>query len=164
MNGTTIPRVESHVHLGITITLDLRWNNHVATGRTCTELDSYPCLSPWAYHRLPPQVFRKFFSAFIQPRMEYMYCNAVWCGASAGSLKLHAGESAAESCQSHHGSLTTWATGIGGHPKCNLPTLAWRRRVHCLCLPHKLYNGQGPPSLTGLLPATGQARTETVLR
>ena len=31
MNGTAIPRVQRHVHLGITITSDLRWNDHVAT-------------------------------------------------------------------------------------------------------------------------------------
>ena len=48
--------------------------------------------------------------------------------------------------------------------ECNLPTLAWRRRVHCLCLLYILYKGQGPPSLSELLPATVQARTEIVLR
>ena len=48
--------------------------------------------------------------------------------------------------------------------ECNLPTLTWRRRVHCLCLLYILYKGQGPPSLSELLPATVQARTEIVLR
>ena len=48
--------------------------------------------------------------------------------------------------------------------ECNLPTLAWRRRVHCLCLLYILHKGQGPPSLSELLPATVQARTEIVLR
>ena len=59
---------------------------------------------------------------------------------------------------------------------CYLPTLAWRRRVKSLSLslslslsfcPSLLYtlsNGQGPPSPTGLLPATVRARTNTVLQ
>ena len=46
----------------------------------------------------------------------------------------------------------------------DLPTLAWGSRVHCLCLLYILYKGQGPPSLSELLPATVQARTEIVLR
>ena len=31
MKGTVIPKVQSHVHLGITITSDLCWNDYVAT-------------------------------------------------------------------------------------------------------------------------------------
>ena len=31
MNGTTIPRVKSHVHFGMTITSVSRWNDHFAT-------------------------------------------------------------------------------------------------------------------------------------
>ena len=48
--------------------------------------------------------------------------------------------------------------------ECHLPTLAWRRRAHCLCLLYILYKGQGPPSLSELLPSTVQAGTEIVLR
>ena len=58
----------------------------------------------------------------------------------------------------------TWATGPEVISECNLPMLAWRRRVHCLCLLYNLYSGQGPPSPSELLPATVQARTEIVLR
>ena len=48
--------------------------------------------------------------------------------------------------------------------ECNLPMLAWRMIVHCLCLLYILYKGQGPPSLSELLSATVQARKEIVLR
>ena len=54
--------------------------------------------------------------------------------------------------------------GPGVLSECNLPTLAWRRRVHCLCLLYILYKRQGPLSLSELLPAAVQARTEIVLR
>ena len=103
---------------------------------------------------------KPFYVAFIRPRMEY--CNAVWCGASAGSLKslekaqLKVARAIVHSQRGQPGPEVL--------SECNLPTLAWRRRVHCLCLLYILYKGQGPPSLSELLPATVQARTEIVLR
>ena len=161
MNGTTIPRVKSHVHLGITTTSDLRWSDHVAAvlKKVAPALNLTLTL---AYHnQLPPEVIRKSNVAFIRPRMEY--CNAVWCSASAGSLKL------LEKVQLK----VAWAIAHaqGGQPgsevlsKCNLPTLAWRKTVHCLCVLYKLYNGHAPWTVANrAFPATVQARTETVLR
>ena len=67
-------------------------------------------------------------------------------------------------CRSHFCLSQRGQPGPEVLSECNLPTLAWRRRVHCLCLLYILYKGQGPPSLSELLPATVQARTEIVLR
>ena len=85
MSGTAIPRVQRHVHLGITITSDLRWNVHVATVLKKVAPALHLSLTLAYRRQLPPAVIRKFYVAFIRPRMEY--CNAVWCGASARSLK-----------------------------------------------------------------------------
>ena len=91
------------------------------------------------------------------------YCNAVWCGVSAGSLKsLEKAQLKVARAIVH---LQRGQPGPEVLSECNLPTLAWRRRrVHCLCLLYILFKGQGPPSLSELLPATVQARTEIALR
>ena len=85
MNDTAILRVQRHVHLGITITSDLRWNDHVATVLKKVAPALHLSLTLAYRHKLPPAVIRKFYVAFIRPRLEY--CNAVWCGTSARSLK-----------------------------------------------------------------------------
>ena len=152
--------MQRHVHLGITITSDLRWNDHVATVLKKVAPALHLSLTLAYRHQLPPAVIRKFYVAFIRPRMEY--CNAVWCGASARSLKslekaqLKVARAIVHSQRGQPGPEVL--------SECNLPTPAWRRRVHCLCLLYILYKGQGPPSLSELLPATVQARTEIVLR
>ena len=68
------------------ITSDLRWNDHVATVLKKVAPALNLTLTLACRHQLPPKVIRKFFVAFVRPRMEY--CIAVWCGTSAGSLKL----------------------------------------------------------------------------
>ena len=80
-NGTAIPRVQRHVHLGMTITSDLRWNDHVATVLKKVAPALHLSLTLAYRHQLPPAVIRKFYDVLIRPGMEY--CNAVWCGASA---------------------------------------------------------------------------------
>ena len=154
MNGTAIPRVQRHVHLGITITSDLCGNDHVATVLKKVAPALHLSFTLACRHQLPPAVIRKFYVAFIRPRMEY--CNAVWCGASAKSLR------SLENAQLKVARVIvhTQRGQLGPEvlSECNLPTLAWRRRVHCLCLLYILYKGQGSPSLSELLPATVQAQ------
>ena len=133
MNGTAIPRVQRHVHLGITITSDLRWNDHVATVLKKVAPALHLSLTLAYRHQLPPA---EIYVAFIRQRMEY--CNAVWCGASAGSLKslekaqLKVARAIVHSQREQPGPEVL--------SECNLSKLAWRRRVHCLCLLY--YPGQ----------------------
>ena len=46
----------------------------------------------------------------------------------------------------------------------NLPTLSWRRRIHCLVLLFKLYRGLGPPQLLSRLPKPASVRSAYSLR
>ena len=48
--------------------------------------------------------------------------------------------------------------------KANLPTLAWRRREHCLIVLWKLINNRGPPQLSAALPLSASSRLAQVLR
>ena len=160
MNGTAIPRVQRHAHLGITITSDLRWIDHVATVLKKVAPALHLSLTLAYRQQLPPAVIWKFYVAFIRPRMEY--CNAVWYGASARSLK-----SLEKARLKVTRAIVHWQRGQPGPEllsECNLPTLVWRRKAHCPCLLYIPYKGQGAPSLSELLRATVQARTEIVLR
>ena len=56
MNGTTIPRVQSHVHLGITIISDLRWNDKVATVLKKVAPALNLTLTLTYHNQLPPEV------------------------------------------------------------------------------------------------------------
>ena len=64
---------------------DFRWNDHVATVLKKVAPALHLSLTLAYRHQLPPAAIQKMYVAFIRPRMEY--CNAVWCGATAGSLK-----------------------------------------------------------------------------
>ena len=60
MNSTALPRVQRHVHLGITIKPDLRWNDHVATVLKKVAPALHLSLTLAYRHQLPPAVIRKF--------------------------------------------------------------------------------------------------------
>ena len=160
MNVTTIPRVQSHVHLGVTVSSNLRWDQHVTA--ILEKVACYVNLSrTLAYrHQLPSGVVRKLYLSFIRPRFEY--CSAVWCGASAGSLKRleKVQLKVAKAIVRPHSVLSDSAILAAS----NLPTLSWRRREHCLCLMYQLFHGKGPPSLAELIPPAVQVRTAMALR
>ena len=111
------------------------------------------------YKRLPSLAIRRFYIAFVRPRLEY--CNAAWCGLTRiQAVRL-------EKVQ------VRVARAIVRCPRCSrshalqdagLPTLSWRRREHCLGLLWKLVNGIGPPALLNVLPATAASRSSSVLR
>ena len=97
---------------------------------------------------LPAAIIKRFYVSFIRSKLEY--CSAAWCGASQWSLRrlervqLQLAR-AISRVFSDSPSSTLSAAGR--------PTLAWRRREHCLLLLWKLRNGRSPPQLEALLPA-----------
>ena len=98
-------------------------------------------------HRLPSSAIRKFYLAFIRPRLEY--CSAVWSGASTNICRQ------LERIQLQVARALTYGQHLRGAQlleKTNLPTLAWRRRVHRLVLLWKLFNCLGPPQRMCRLP------------
>ena len=110
-------------------------------------------------HRLPSLAIRRFYIAFVRPRLEY--CNAAWCGLTRiQALRL-------EKVQVRVARATVRCLG-GSRSQvlqdAGLPTLSWRRREHCLCLLWKLVNGIGPPALLNVLPATSASCSSPVLR
>ncbi len=155
-----VPNMKYHVHLGVTLSSNLCWDEHIKRmiGKVagCVHL----CRTLAFRHRLPPAVIRHFYTAFIRPRLEY--CSAVWCGASPATLKLlekvQVKVAKAIVQGKGHKTVTDLLT------EARLPTLAWRRREHCLGLLWQLYRKQGPPKLQLILPAAVAARASQSLR
>ena len=80
---------------------------------------------------------RRFFVAFIRPRL--VYCGAVWCGASPALLKdLEEVQLRVSRATVRNPTLQDASTLQQAH----LPT-SWRRREHCLGLLWQLYTGKG---------------------
>ena len=57
---------------------DLRWNSHIDHLLSVTAGPVYLCQKLAYQHRLPSLAIRRFYIAFVRPRLEY--CNAAWCG------------------------------------------------------------------------------------
>ena len=76
-------------------------------------------------HRLPSLAIRRFYIAFVRPRLEY--CNAAWCGLTRiQALRLDKVQvrvaRAVARCPGGSRSQVLQEAG--------LPTLSWRRREH----------------------------------
>ena len=148
-------------HLGIVIGSDLRWKDHLTSALSSVAPHVTLCLRLAYRHRLPAAVIRKFYVTFIRPRLEY--CSAVWCGASSTLLKR------LEKLQLRVARAMVNQASGGSHrssllQQVDLPTLAWRRREHCLLLLWKLLHGQGPPQLASSLPLPASSRSARTLR
>ena len=94
VDGVVIPRRTETRHLGVVLSVDLRWNSHIDHLLSVTAGPVYLCQKLAYQHRLPPLAIRRFYIAFVRPRLEY--CNAAWCGLT----RIQALQSSSESHQS----------------------------------------------------------------
>ena len=159
VDGVVIPRRTETRHLGVVLSVDLRWNSHIDHLLSVTAGPVYLCQKLAYQHRLPSLAIRRFYVAFVRPRFEY--CNAAWCGLThIQALRLEKVQVrvARAIVRCPGGSRSQVLQDAG------LPTLSWRRREHCLVLLWKLVNGIGPPALLNVLPATAASRSSSVLR
>ena len=62
--------------LGVRLTSDLRWNSHVSHLILQSAGPIHLCQKLGYQHSLSSYVIRRFFIAFVRPKLEY--CNAVW--------------------------------------------------------------------------------------
>ena len=78
VDGVVIPRRTETRHLGVVLSVDLRWNSHIDHLLDVTGGPVYLCQKLAYQHRLPSLAIRRFYIAFVRPRLEYS--NAAWCG------------------------------------------------------------------------------------
>ena len=152
-----IPRVKSTKHLGVMPSASLNWHDHIQALIGSVSSSAALCKLLAYRHKLPSIVMRKLYIAFVRSKLEY--CSAVWCGASISLLrKLERVQiEVARAISGIREPSTTLSV-------LNLPTLSWRRRIHCLTLLWRLVNNDGPPGLLSYLTTLVPERGGRVLR
>ena len=157
LDGQALPRVREKRHLGIMLTSDLRWSAHIDYLLKKVASSVALCKMLAYRHRLPPAVVKRLYICLVRSKLEY--CSAVWCGASQRLLRR------LERVQVQLArAISRIQPPTAALSACGLPTLAWRRREHCLVLLWKLTHAQGPPQLETFLPAAAGSRSSCSLR
>jgi hypothetical protein len=157
LNETPIKRVPHHKHLGLTLSNDLTWNNHIEsiTDKANRKLG---LLRPLKY-KLNRLSLEQIYKGFIRPVLEYG--DIVW---HSPSLMLNALERV---------QLNAARIVIGATARCSTEGLytetAWeslssRREFHRLTLLYKVTNNIAPQYLIDLLPNQVNDRTNYNLR
>lgn len=161
LTGSPLPRVDSIIHLGVLLERNLRWSAHIERLLRALAGPVALCKRLAFTHHLPPVVLRRFYLAYIRPRMEY--CSAVWGGASHALLfklehvQLKMARLLVAPAQRH-------LSGRDLLEAANLATLEWRRREHRLTILWKLVKNLGPPQLSRSLPLSASSRSDCSLR
>ena len=67
--GSPLKQVDSVKHLGVLLTSDLSWNEHIT--RICNKTRKLIGLLYRRFHHCSPEVLLKLYKAFIRPHLEY---------------------------------------------------------------------------------------------
>ena len=131
MNGTQIPQVTSHKHLGVNFNNTLSWQQHV--DKVYTSCARRIGMIRRLRRKLHPVVLKRIYLGAVLPKLEYA-C-PVWCGGPTQKLiKMHA-----NFCRRNHSGTA-------------LPSLQTRFDYHTLVMFYKIHTKQAPSYLTSLLP------------
>ena len=146
LNGTQIEEVSSHKHLGVTISNNLKWNNHIldVVVKASQKVD---VLSRLMY-KLDRHTLNILYTTFIRPTLEYgdiLLCNLT------ENQKY-----SIEIVQKRAGRIISGATR-GQSRNVIYEELGWesmetRRERHCILYFHKILHGQTPAFLSDLVP------------
>ena len=129
MNGTQIPQVTSHKHLGVNFNNTLSWQQHV--DKVYTSCARRIGMIRRLRRKLHPVVLKRIYLGAVLPKLEYA-C-PVWCGGPTQKLiKMHA-----NFCRRNGTAL---------------PSLQTRFNYHTLVMFYKIHTKQAPSYLTSLLP------------
>lgn len=156
--GEFIENVSSHKHLGVTLSSDLKWSNHI--DNLCNSASKKMSALKKLKLSLDRKSLETIYFSFIRPSLEY--ADILWAGASDTDLsKLDKLQSEAIRC----------ITGATANSSLQLlreetmwQSLSERRDYHCLQFMFKLTKGEGPRYLSTLLPQAVGEKTHYSLR
>jgi hypothetical protein len=147
-DGQTLTQVNTHKHLGITLSSNLSWSDHIseAVKHAHNRLNMLSFLK----YRLGRNTLLTMYQAFIRPILEYG--NIVWCNLSNAESDL------IESVQRRAGRIISGAiirtpTNVV-YNELGWETLAERRKRNSLLCFHKIVHGTAPKYLQDILPPT----------
>ncbi len=138
---------KSHKHLGITLSCDLSWREHITNiaDRANKRVNILAKLK----HTLDRKTLVILYTSFIRPMLEY--ADIVWCNMSKNESDL------LESVQRRAGRIISGAI-LRTPTSVIYEELAWspletRRNIHKLILFYKMVNRQAPAYLVELVPS-----------
>ena len=158
MNGTRVNEVQSHKHLGVTISNNLTWNDHIEE-MVITAGKSLDILNALKY-KLDRVTLERLYFAFVRSKLEY--ASIVWDNCSKYLSDL------VESVQYRAGKIVSGAIQQTSH-ELLYKELGWerledRRKKQRLKVFYKTINGETPVYLQNVLNAQHRGNNQYVLR
>ena len=157
LDETHVKQVTRHKHLGLTISKDLSWNQHITevTDKATRRLGIMRSLK----HKVDRLSLERIYLGFIRPILEYG--DVVW---DSPLEILHP----LEAIQRNAARIVTGATARcsteGLYKETAWETLASRRESHRTTLMYKIVHGKAPIYLANLVPGLVRNRTAYPLR
>ena len=157
-NMQRVTRVNTHMHLGILLSNNLKWTAHIdeLVNKTKKRLSMMRGLM----YKVDRESLETIYTSFIRPCLEYG--NVLFTNANEYDLaKLDTVQ------------LEALRITVGATARCNLenlynectwPSLSDRRSRHCLITMYKIVNGHAPQYLQELLPDTNEDNFRYQLR
>ena len=146
LDGTRIEHVTSHKHLGITISNNLKWDDHVSS--IVTKAGQRVDVLSRLMYKIDRHSLNILYTTFIRPTLEYgdvLLCNLT------ENQKYQI-----EMVQKRAGRIVSGATrGVTRntiYSELGWESLEKRRERHCILYFHKILHGQTPAFLSDLLP------------
>ncbi len=158
MDNTTLKNVKSHKHLGLILTEDLSWKEHIETIATSAGqcLDVLNALK----YKLDRSSLEKLYFSFARSKLEY--ANIVWDNCSKACSNL------LESVQIRAAKIITGGINNTSHAliyqETGWDTLEQRRTKQRLISMYKITHGQAPQYLQDVVPAANPAVANYDLR
>lgn len=159
-DGIAVPTSDSHTHLGITLSTDLRFKQHV--NRTLLKFNR--TLSPLypISHMIPRNILLDIYKIYVQPHLDY--CDTIY-----DSHLTTTDKSRLEKAQNRAARLITATprrtSTVGLRDELGWTALELRRRRHRLQLYHKIVHDESVPDfIKEIIPNTRQSATGRLLR
>ena len=157
IENEAIKIVNSHKHLGLNLTADLDWHDHI--NQLLLGASQRAGLLRWMSKDLRPSTVQQLYVYFLRPKLEYA-C-PVWHGAllerDAIALERVQGAVARSILRApFHTSKSKLFEQL------NWPSLRWRREIFCIGLFHRILHTHPPPLDSCLFPFASTNTTRSL--
>ena len=157
IENEAIKIVNSHKHLGLNLTADLDWHDHI--NQLLLGASQRAGLLRWMSKDLRPSTVQQLYVYFLRPKLEYA-C-PVWHGAllerDAIALERVQGAVARSILRAPvHTSKSKLFEQL------NWPSLRWRREIFCIGLFHRILHTHPPPLDSCLFPFASTNTTRSL--
>ena len=145
-NDSIINFVESHKHLGITLTFNGQWHTHIET-ILCSAYKVLGVMRKLKY-RFTRQALNQMYVSYVRPLLEYS--SIVWDGCSEQD------KTALERLQNEAARIVTGLTKstslVNFYKECGWDSLSKRRYFQKMCFMYKCFNNIVPDYISDIVP------------